>query len=68
MHCQEDQRPAAGLAAGHLTVAGVGALEVTVIYYGTDQVDYFHHETGRPVPTPEDHQYATIPFWSYFLD
>ncbi|MFH8285189.1 hypothetical protein [Streptomyces antibioticus] len=39
-----------------------------IIYYGSDLVDYFHHEFGRAVPTPEDHQYAPIPFWSYFLD
>ena len=42
--------------------------QTDIIYYGTDLVDYFHHEFGRPVPTPEDHQYAAIPFWSYFLD
>ena len=36
--------------------------------YGDKGPDYFHHEFGRPVPTPEDHQYAAIPFWSYFLD
>ncbi|MGI5196310.1 hypothetical protein ACQEVY_22115 [Streptomyces sp. CA-288835] len=42
--------------------------QTDIIYYGTDLVDYFHHEFGRPVPTPEDHQYATIPFWPYFLD
>jgi hypothetical protein len=42
--------------------------QTDIIYYGTDLVDYFHHEFGRPVPTPEDHEYAPIPFWSYFLD
>lgn len=42
--------------------------QTDIIYYGTDLVDYFHHEFGRPVATPDDHQYATIPFWSYFLD
>ncbi|NUV62788.1 hypothetical protein [Streptomyces sp. CAI-85] len=42
--------------------------QTDIIYYGTDLVDYFHHEFGRAVPTPEDHQYAPIPFWSYFLD
>ncbi|MGC0331342.1 hypothetical protein RKD23_004332 [Streptomyces sp. SAI-170] len=42
--------------------------QTDIIYYGTDLVDYFHHEFGRPVPTPEGHRYATIPFWSYFLD
>ncbi|MFF2935361.1 hypothetical protein [Streptomyces mirabilis] len=42
--------------------------QTDIICYGTDLVDYFHHEFGRPVPTPEDHQYAAIPFWSYFLD
>ncbi|MFI8203868.1 hypothetical protein [Streptomyces sp. NPDC085937] len=42
--------------------------QTDIIYYGTDLVDYFHHEFGRAVPTLEDHQYATIPFWSYFLD
>ncbi|MDX3247070.1 hypothetical protein [Streptomyces sp. ME18-1-4] len=42
--------------------------QTDIIYYGTDLVDYFHHEFGRPVPTPDDHQYAKIPFWSYFLD
>ncbi|TXS40920.1 hypothetical protein EAO75_39400 [Streptomyces sp. uw30] len=42
--------------------------QADIIYYGTDLIDYFHHEFGRPVPAPEDHQYATIPFWSYFLD
>jgi hypothetical protein len=42
--------------------------QTDIIYYGTDLVDYFHHEFGRPAPTPEDHRYPTIPFWSYFLD
>lgn len=42
--------------------------QTDIIHYGTDLVDYFHHEFGRPVPTPEDHRYATIPFWSYFVD
>ncbi|MEU6688136.1 hypothetical protein [Streptomyces sp. NPDC046832] len=42
--------------------------QTDIIYYGTDLVDYFHHEFGHSVPTPEGHQYATIPFWSYFLD
>ncbi|MFD8386476.1 hypothetical protein ACFV2X_49620 [Streptomyces sp. NPDC059679] len=42
--------------------------QTDIICYGTDLADYFHHEFGRPVPTPEHHQYATIPFWSYFLD
>jgi hypothetical protein len=42
--------------------------QTDIIYYGTDLVDYFHREFGRPVPTPEDHEYAPIPFWSYFLD
>ncbi|MGW5059934.1 hypothetical protein ACWEQ2_21930 [Streptomyces sp. NPDC004096] len=42
--------------------------QTDIIYYGTDLVDYFHHEFGRPVPTPDDHQYVPIPFWSYFLD
>ncbi|GAA4304985.1 hypothetical protein GCM10023086_22520 [Streptomyces venetus] len=42
--------------------------QTDIICYGTDLVDYFHHEFGRPVPTPEGHQDATIPFWSYFLD
>ncbi|MFF4038814.1 hypothetical protein [Streptomyces sp. NPDC001816] len=42
--------------------------QTDIIHYGTDLVDYFHHEFGAPVPTPEGHQYATIPFWSYFLD
>lgn len=42
--------------------------QTDIICYGTDLIDYFHREFGRPVPTPEDHQYATIPFWSYFLD
>ncbi|MFI8789076.1 hypothetical protein [Streptomyces sp. NPDC055105] len=36
--------------------------QTDIIYYGTDLVDYFHHEFGRPVTTPEDHQYATIRF------
>ena len=39
-----------------------------IIHYGTDLADYFHREFGRPVPTPEDYEYATIPFWSYFVD
>ncbi|MER5581127.1 hypothetical protein ABT090_05635 [Streptomyces asoensis] len=42
--------------------------QTDIIYYGADLVDYFHHEFGRPGPTPDDHRYATIPFWSYFLD
>ncbi|WP_431967446.1 hypothetical protein [Actinacidiphila sp. bgisy160] len=42
--------------------------QTDIIYYGTDLVDYFHHEFGRPVPTPDDHRYVQIPFWSYFLD
>ncbi|WP_086685210.1 hypothetical protein [Streptomyces pseudogriseolus] len=42
--------------------------QTDIIHYGTDLVDYFHHEFGHPVPTPEGHQYAAIPFWSYFLD
>ncbi|ANP55647.1 hypothetical protein J2Z21_005720 [Streptomyces griseochromogenes] len=42
--------------------------QTDIIYYGTDLVDYFHHEFGRPVPTPEGHRYATIPFWSSFLE
>ncbi|MDT0546347.1 MULTISPECIES: hypothetical protein [Streptomyces] len=41
--------------------------QADIIYYGTDLVDYFHHEFGRPVPTPKDHAYPTIPFWSHFL-
>ncbi|MFJ6851944.1 hypothetical protein ACIQM3_15655 [Streptomyces sp. NPDC091271] len=41
--------------------------QTDIIYYGTDLADYWHHEFGRPAPTPEDHQYASIPFWSYFL-
>ncbi|MFJ8198823.1 hypothetical protein [Streptomyces sp. NPDC096152] len=46
----------------------VSMYQTDIICYGTDLVDYFHHEFGRSRPTPEDHQYATIPFWSYFLD
>ncbi|WP_316769620.1 hypothetical protein [Streptomyces sasae] len=42
--------------------------QTDIIYYGIDLVDYFHHEFGHPVPTPDDHQYPAIPFWSYFLD
>ncbi|MFF3336798.1 hypothetical protein ACFYWX_46165 [Streptomyces sp. NPDC002888] len=42
--------------------------QTDIVYYGTDLVDYFRHEFGGAVPTPEDQQYATIPFWSYFLD
>ncbi|MFF9457324.1 hypothetical protein [Streptomyces flaveolus] len=42
--------------------------QTDIIHYGTDLVDYFHHEFGRPMPTLEDHEYAPIPFWSYFLD
>ncbi|MFD5738099.1 hypothetical protein ACFXJM_09610 [Streptomyces massasporeus] len=42
--------------------------QTDIIRYGTDLVDYFHHEFGLPVPTPEDHRYATIPFRSYFVD
>jgi hypothetical protein len=42
--------------------------QTDIIYYGVDLVDYWHHEFGSPVATPEDHQYATIPFWSSFLD
>ncbi|MGW6542415.1 hypothetical protein ACWGBH_06120 [Streptomyces massasporeus] len=42
--------------------------QTDIIYYGTDLVDYFRHEFGGPVRTPEDHQHAAIPFWSYFLD
>lgn len=42
--------------------------QTDIIYYGTDLVDYFRREFGRAVPAPEDHQYAAIPFWSYFLD
>ncbi|MFG3370987.1 hypothetical protein ACGF0K_39435 [Streptomyces sp. NPDC048156] len=42
--------------------------QTDINYYGTDLVDYFHHEFGRPVPTPQDHEYAEIPFWSYFLE
>ncbi|WP_330279212.1 hypothetical protein OHO83_09655 [Streptomyces sp. NBC_00569] len=42
--------------------------QTDIIYYGTDLVDYFHHEFGRPAQTPEIHEYAKIPFWSYFLE
>ncbi|WP_276327085.1 hypothetical protein [Streptomyces viridochromogenes] len=42
--------------------------QTDIICYGTDLADHFHHEFGRPVPTPEGHQDGTIPFWSYFLD
>ncbi|MGQ4377505.1 hypothetical protein ACN6K9_008197 [Streptomyces sp. SAS_267] len=42
--------------------------QTDIICYGTDLVDYFHNEFRRPMPTPEDHQYAAVPFWSYFLD
>lgn len=42
--------------------------QTDIIYYGTDLVDYFHHEFSCPVPTPEGYRYPTIPFWSSFLD
>lgn len=42
--------------------------QTDIIYYGADLLDYFQREFGRPVPAPENRQYATIPFWSYFLD
>ncbi|MGD3106524.1 hypothetical protein [Streptomyces sp. YGL11-2] len=57
------------LADPHRTGTPVLSMHQTdIIYYGTDLVDYFHHEFGRPVPTPEDHRYATIPFWSFFVE
>ncbi|GAB7109069.1 hypothetical protein JCM4814A_73830 [Streptomyces phaeofaciens JCM 4814] len=41
--------------------------QTDIICYGTDLVDYFHREFGRPVPAVPDHPHAVIPFWSYFL-
>lgn len=40
--------------------------QTDIIYYGTDLVDYFHHEFGRPVPTPDDHQAPTPPSFPGF--
>ncbi|MGP3633812.1 hypothetical protein ACTU45_10670 [Streptomyces sp. 24-1644] len=40
--------------------------QTDIIYYATSST--FRHEFGRPVPTPEGHQYAAIAFWSYFLE
>ncbi|EFL33628.1 predicted protein [Streptomyces viridochromogenes DSM 40736] len=58
-------------ADGHPDRTGTPVLsmyQTDIICYGTDLADHFHHEFGRPVPTPEGHQDGTIPFWSYFLD
>ncbi|MET8784902.1 hypothetical protein [Streptomyces sp. NPDC004589] len=43
--------------------------QTDIIYYVTDLADYFHNEFRRLMLAPEeDHRYAAIPFWSYFLD
>jgi hypothetical protein len=44
--------------------------QTDIIYYGTDLIDYPYREFGNPVPAPApaDHRYATIPFWSSFLE
>ncbi|MHB9855924.1 hypothetical protein ACSYGO_42685 [Streptomyces krungchingensis] len=42
--------------------------QTDIIYYGVDLIDYFRNEFGGPVlTTPDDDQYAPIPFWSSFL-
>lgn len=52
----------------HTGMPVLSMYQTDIIYYGTDLADYFRQEFGIPAPTPEDHRYATIPFWSYFLE
>jgi hypothetical protein len=44
--------------------------QTDIIYYGSDLVDYIHHEFGTPDPGPDDSRpnpRATVPFWRDFV-
>ncbi|MET9132020.1 hypothetical protein [Streptomyces antibioticus] len=64
VRCGAQRFLASGLGAaadGHSGCLGRGA-------HVLDQGAGHGADLGLAVPTPEDHQYAAIPFWSYFLD